>query len=62
MRVSLSDYKLSYYYVSELALVTHQPRAASAYAMGPVKCAGKRSEVELNIAARDTDCCFLFGL
>ena len=48
--------------VSELALVTHQPRAASAYAMGPVKCAGKRSEVELNIAARDTDCCFLFGL
>ena len=26
---------------SELALVTHKPRAASAYAVGTVKCAGE---------------------
>ena len=29
------------WFVSELALVTHKPRAASVYAVGPTKCAGK---------------------
>ena len=31
--------------VSELALVTHKPRAASAYASGPTKCAGTVSKL-----------------
>ena len=27
--------------ITELALVTHKPRAASAYAVGPSRCAGQ---------------------
>ena len=35
-----SFYIYSMYSVTELALVTHKPRAASAYAVGEVRCAG----------------------
>ena len=34
--------------ISELALVTHKPRAATAYSVGKTKCAGKRECEILN--------------
>lgn len=33
--------------ISELALVTHKPRAATAYSVGKTKCAGKRESVKI---------------
>ena len=36
-------------YFGELALVTNKPRAASAYAVGDVKCLGKKDALCVNI-------------
>lgn len=38
---SLDKYLTTNILISELALVTHKPRAASVYAVGRVKVAGK---------------------
>lgn len=39
--IKWADVICIYICVSELALVTHKPRAATAYSVGKTKCAGK---------------------